>query len=218
MKKQWIICIYIYSILSWQCSKNKDSVDLKNGLKLYFPFNGNVKDSTGYAGIVVYNLDAVKWVANRKGNDNNAMFLDGGTISISMPSWSFDKISLSLWIKRATINYDDFFLAASSAAFGLFETDDHVKFAVSTPATNLAGATVSMEWTHIAGTWDGNEIAFYVNGDLISTIPHPSGNPDPVSLIKIGDDTNENWKGSLDELRIYNRVLSHGEIQHLANE
>jgi hypothetical protein len=79
----------------------------------------------------------------------------------------------------------------------------------------------AQNWTHIAVTWDGLNVRFYKNGVLtdnkqtenVDTILHSAQNlvigMDPV-------DGTEFFKGVMDELHIYNRALSDGEIKALA--
>ena len=75
-------------------------------------------------------------------------------------------------------------------------------------------------WTHIATTYDGIVQKFYVNGVLVGTanpIVAPSLNTIVQSngALRIGGDassTGEFFNGLIDEVRVYNRALSVGEI------
>jgi hypothetical protein len=71
-------------------------------------------------------------------------------------------------------------------------------------------------WTHLVGTWDGQNLKLYINGILInSTLALGSfgnlGNPN----ITIGATWNryEFFNGTIDEVRIYNRALTEEEIR-----
>jgi PKD repeat protein len=70
------------------------------------------------------------------------------------------------------------------------------------------------QWTHLAGTFDGQSIKLFVNGAQVAeqsvtgTIPASSG------VLRIGGNAiwGEFFKGYIDEVRIYNRALSATEI------
>jgi hypothetical protein len=67
-------------------------------------------------------------------------------------------------------------------------------------------------WTHLAFTFDGAKTRLYVNGELVG---EEAGSAPCVvnGRIEIGADQNENFfKGRIDEVRIYNRSLSAGEV------
>lgn len=76
------------------------------------------------------------------------------------------------------------------------------------------------KWYHFAVTYDGTRANWYLNGKFSNTVPttgtiKPTGTP----LILFNDarlDPAQNWKGSLDDLHIYDRVLSPAEIALLA--
>jgi hypothetical protein len=81
-----------------------------------------------------------------------------------------------------------------------------------------AGANSSIEagvWTHLAFTYDGRHMLIYEDGELVggntqTTGPLAAGGP-----LYIGCDPNgsETFRGRIDEVRIYGRALSEGEIQ-----
>lgn len=74
-------------------------------------------------------------------------------------------------------------------------------------------------WTHLAGTYDGTTIRLYKNGTLASSrtqYSYVAGNL-PLS---VGDDAialsyDDRWEGELDELKVWNRLLSANEIKSI---
>ncbi len=70
-------------------------------------------------------------------------------------------------------------------------------------------------WTHIAATYDGANLRFYVNGALVGTKAQTGAIPVSTGPLWIGNNTvyNEPYGGLIDEVRIYNRALSATEIQ-----
>lgn len=86
-----------------------------------------------------------------------------------------------------------------------------------------AGNILTSQWHHVAGTYDGHIMRLYVNGVEIGTNSAPEGpiNPNSGGSLRIGEITNfgsgYNFRGSVDELLIFNRSLSASEIFDLYN-
>ena len=73
-------------------------------------------------------------------------------------------------------------------------------------------------WTHLATTYDGANMRFYVNGVLVGTTPGTGTINAANGALRIGGNNSaplgqgEFFKGLIDEVRIYNRALSSAEI------
>jgi Concanavalin A-like lectin/glucanases superfamily len=69
-------------------------------------------------------------------------------------------------------------------------------------------------WTHIAATYDGANLRFYVNGALVATKAQTGAMAPSTGPLWIGNNTvyNEPYSGLIDEVRVYNRALSATEI------
>ena len=69
-------------------------------------------------------------------------------------------------------------------------------------------------WSHLAGTYDGATMKFYVNGLLVNSRAQTGTLTPSTGLLSIGGNPvyGENWRGLIDEVRIYNRALSQAEI------
>ena len=81
------------------------------------------------------------------------------------------------------------------------------------------------KWTHLVGTYDGNTIKLYVDGNLASSYPYV-GSISYVGTTNVclGSDadgpvcdgaSDTIYEGLLDDVRIYNRTLSPSEVQDL---
>ena len=69
-------------------------------------------------------------------------------------------------------------------------------------------------WSHLAATYDGARMVLYVNGTQVASRAQTgqiSSSTDPLTIG--GNSGGENFSGSIDEVRIYNRALSASEIQ-----
>jgi regulation of enolase protein 1 (concanavalin A-like superfamily) len=90
----------------------------------------------------------------------------------------------------------------------------------SAPNPSLAGDTVVGldEWHHVAGTYDGQNINIYLDGWLDGTVATSSPIGVNAANVLIGENpeaAGRNWDGLIDDVRIYNRVLSEAEIGEL---
>jgi hypothetical protein len=68
-------------------------------------------------------------------------------------------------------------------------------------------------WKHVALTYDGTTLRFYLGGVLINTAAgaHTTNN-NPLLLGRWTPES-EYWNGLIDEMRIYNRALTQAEVQ-----
>jgi hypothetical protein len=79
--------------------------------------------------------------------------------------------------------------------------------APSAPALNA--------WTHLATTYDGTTIRFYVNGVQVATQAQSGAIAAGTGPLRIGGTAvwSEWYQGALDEIRVYNRALTAAELQ-----
>ena len=104
------------------------------------------------------------------------------------------------------------------------------QFASGTATRNSASSIVLNKWQHVAVTWDGSTAAtninIYINGVLANETPNPTTNgsgaaqSDADTPFTIGNrtlDKARNFNGSIDGVRVYNRILTPEEIQSLVN-
>jgi hypothetical protein len=86
----------------------------------------------------------------------------------------------------------------------------------------LAGPTALPvnAWTHVAVTYNGTALVLYVGGTQVATQNQTGAIPVSANPLRIGGNTpfGEFFQGRLDEVRIYNRALTAGEITNDANQ
>ncbi|NQV34428.1 MAG: LamG domain-containing protein, partial [Phycisphaeraceae bacterium] len=76
-------------------------------------------------------------------------------------------------------------------------------------------------WYHLAGTYDGAQLKLYVNGVLGATMASSGGIDSSTDAVELGRNSeypDRLFGGSIDDARIYNRVLSEAEILYLSNQ
>ena len=83
---------------------------------------------------------------------------------------------------------------------------------------DLSGAGISDgSWHHVAGVREGNEVRVYFDGDFYDSKTHPLLNSFFLGDLNLGRDNYAGgryyWKGLLDNIILFNRALSPGEIR-----
>lgn len=70
-------------------------------------------------------------------------------------------------------------------------------------------------WSHLAGTYDGTTVRLFVNGVQVATRAVPGPLTPSANPLRIGGNSvwGEYFSGRIDEVRVYNRVLTAAEIQ-----
>jgi hypothetical protein len=209
---------------------------LTNGLVAYYPFNGNANDASGNGnnGTVYGATDGT----NRFGVTNSSFNFNGTNQYISFPAASFlngaQKATISLWVQESDTNHPGSFFGDWTEATGGIYLNDYTgsNFAVAIlPNGQVSTATQTLvgEWRHVVvvfdGTQTGNEqrLACYFNGvsNALSfpyTIPATLGEGSSSILVggrQIYGNPSNFFLGRVDDVRIYNRVLSSNEVQEL---
>jgi chitodextrinase len=188
-------------------------------------------DSSGQANPATLN-NGVTWAASQSQHGKAASF-DGASGYITIPNSASTNISgnaltLSMWINPQSSSGDSVVLGkfwnstmtAPYYQYGLELTGGTVPIFQVGTASGVKQATMSgqlplNQWSYLAVVFNGTQAQFYVNGALVSTQALSAtivarGNP-----INIGADASpaQFYKGSLDDLRIYNRVLTQAQVQ-----
>jgi len=214
---------------------NKSSIPI-DGLVAYYPFNGNANDESGNGNNGITN-GGMSWGIDRFGNENGAASFNGTNAYISIPnSFSIQSptnaLTISSWIyinnfyngvapvchKSNTTEYGQYGIQIYNrdGAWAFHETTQRGSSTVSGSYIFQKG-----EWYHLAISWDGNTIKYFIN-DVLNGTRTLIG---PLIMdsfpLEIGRDTpgqTEYLNGRLDDFRIYNHALSDTEIQALFRE
>ncbi len=192
-----------------------------------FEFNGDLTDGTGQLKDGVSSVGRVLYTSDRKGQPNKAIRFNAayGVDIFNVPSTP-DAATVSVWIQHDTLP-NPFWISSVFSFKGFILQQNYDLFAGSFQ-TGLLGTNqmvqsptgTSKKWHHMAITRDNSDLRFYIDGVLIGIAPTPAGTGpfDPTDNYSIGYSFgNIFWKGSLDDLRFYKRVLTAGEIFTLAN-
>ena len=202
---------------------------ISNGLIAYFPFDGNLEDKST-SKLIAINTNAVL-TSDRFGTANKAYIFNGTNSRIVVNT--FDKIqgntpfSVNFWVSPENGNgwMVCFGKSTNGNAFqvgnwhyGTTKLDAGIwKYDFLQHPTTFLDLN---KFQNITVTYDGTTMKVYKNGTQTTTHTVNYVITDIKSgILTIGKqiDFDEFFKGKLDEIRIYNRVLSDTEISILSN-
>ena len=178
------------------------------------------------------------WVDGRVGD---ALRFDGVDDYVSFPGATalddLHPMTFAGWVMREDLNGGGYILAKRSESTGYWRLHSGNanltwvrQFTGDNPTYTGGGAPVLNQWTHVAFTWNGegapdasdHATHLYVNGDQVANPTRTNGSgspvPDAPNLFTIGNRPQGNtsyFKGSLDDYRLWDRVLSPAEIETL---
>lgn len=212
------------------CEEN-NSASLRDGLKAYFPFDDHYRDVSG-AG---YNGQAAGEPTFSEGRKNASLYFDGQDDHVSLGNefQLSNTFTVSAWIKwektrhmwntifskHETPGAGPFVFAVRNKRFNFWMTSE------TGLKTNFNSNHILQEgeWTHVVFEGENNTGRIFVNGVLDAEHPIPdmrlSGD-----LVAVGRQTRplpgvhqRDFKGNIDELTIYDRVLTADEKRALYN-
>ncbi len=134
----------------------------------------------------------------------------GSTLTVS--AWVYRLASAAGWWPVVQKEPDVFLLHAGSPSGGaVAAVTANGGCCASAFAPSVAPADT---WTHLAMTYDGAQVTLYLNGVSAASAPASGPVAATASPLWIGNNAyaGEAFRGSIDDVRIYDRVLSPAEI------
>jgi hypothetical protein len=210
------------------------------GLVAYYKLENNMLDSSGnghdgtLAGDPTFPLAYVNGPTGLgKGmlfeGTSGHQYVDIGTFN---PSAATGQLSVALWAKWDGLTTawqgmigkrrDDWSASTMMWQIEANQTSGAVRFQRE-GASDIEITAAAMpigQWNHIAVTFDGTTAKTYFNGALVTTAAFSFGF-DREAPVQFGADTaggGNSFNGALDEIRIYDKVLSEAEIKQLAGK
>lgn len=236
--------IATYSITNTNTTPQASNYFATIGLAGWWQLNGNGDDSSGNGHTL--SLNAVTPDSDKNSVVNHAYSLNGSTSYIGLGSasssaYNFPNITMASWVKRNSISgTQNIFGKEGQYKYRFNGSNDHIDILVSSPSGNAAWESPSANkcnwnypvsypagftpgtWYHIAVTINSSTLTAtaYVNGSSIGTCTFYSaitGYGGSQFYAGVTSPGYEPFSGSLDDLRIYNRVLNQSEIQAIYN-
>lgn len=210
----------------------------EKGLKGHWKMDGNAKDATPNSNngtVTGAVLDA-----DRKGRANSAYdfngsnnFINAGTGNSLEPS---TELTLSAWVRPdavtgASPNYNIISKMNYGAQLGYrmylagYGGSNGFGFGVGSGSTSShVGPGININsigtWYHLAATFQSGTIKMYINGNLVYTtttgVTSISNTPLAANIGRHSE-ANEYFNGAIDDVRMYARTLSAGEIKNQYN-
>jgi hypothetical protein len=195
------------------------------GLSARYEFNNTLKDTTKQLSDAISTVNRVIFTTDRKGIANRAVrFNEAYGLNIS--SVPIDTAtSVSVWVKTEMFP-TNFFISmlegAQSICFSQLEKDFQAAAHNGLSGQYVASPPMDNNWHHLAATFDKTSLKYYIDGNYVGSSPTPAGwtPPVPTTDYFVGYGYNlgyKYWKGSMDDLRFYKRILSAAEINKLAH-
>ncbi|WP_020567503.1 LamG domain-containing protein [Neolewinella persica] len=204
------------------------------GVLFHVPFSGNADDisSVGLAGTVT----GATITTDRHGVANEAYRFDGVDDVINYgpaPDLAFGAsttYTMAAWVKledrgdasRNTI-ISKFNGGVAAGWYLAVNADEEIQAYRNVVPWSVSGtaAVPYNEYVHVAVSYDGANLSVWLNGELDGTIAFGGHPTDTATDVLIGGVFSQNnvvplLKGVVDEIRIYNRVLTDTELTWLA--
>jgi hypothetical protein len=203
------------------------------GLIAYYPFNNNVYDesSSGFNGTLMGTVNGgPTFVSDINGNQNCALSFDGVDDYVSVPNFTWTNttaFTICVFVNVVDLLQERGVLDISTNNPGIEISNishvygwpyiDYFPASGGSASYSLMSQSIQLNnFVHLAVTMNNGSIKGYVNGikyNEWSTAASQFIN----GILKIGVSYYGWMKGILDEIRIYDRVLSDFEIQTIYN-
>lgn len=208
----------------------------ERGLVVYYPLDDGA-EATNHAGDKLHGVcTKVKWL--QQGRRDGALDFDGSAqITVAHHAdLCPQKFTQAAWIypRGETSAYQVVWGKTNpgswSPGYGLVRLSGdtkHLHFFVNYYSGSTVKAAIPIDkWSHVAATFDGSTLVFYLNGVKVDSkdLRQNSGIPANQPLIKhtetpllIGADGGHHygWKGKLDDFVMFNRPLDARDIRRL---
>jgi hypothetical protein len=186
---------------------------------------GNHGDVVGIATSTVKAIGKIGQGAYLNGANGTVDFADTASLQLSSSG------SIALWVKPkelepdwdVLVNHIHFTTDRNGYALFIDRTQDGSHFnleianASSFDRITSASSASAGKWQFVVGTWDGSNLRIYVDGVQEGSPVAQTVNATPSYALNFGSDIFNSYhpKGTLDEVRIYNRALTAAEVKRL---
>lgn len=230
-----VLAISVILVFSYNSTKLTGGAISKNGLVAYWNFNnGATTDFSGMnnhatlkngAQIISYDINR-GYVLSLDGADDYVLVKDSASLDLKAT------FSLAAWIYSSdlagigTIFSKDGWNAETTGSYNLYKNGASLEYETNNKGKLKTDEKLSRDmWHHVAVTYDAfskPQMKMYINGELVYSgeVIAPSVTNRDLLIGRrgytLGLDKGSHFNGMMDEMRIYNKVLSAGEIKEMA--
>jgi len=159
--------------------------------------------------------------ANQTYTTNEAYDFDGIDDYINVPtdtSLHPNDVSIACWLNPTSSS--DFEFALSNSEYEILKTNtDNIRWQLGRNVYQLDSTSTFTDWVHVVGTFNSSEAILYINGSQDNSASSGDVTTSSSDLI-IGDRndlSSQNFDGTIDDIRVYNKALSGAEVSNLYN-
>ena len=209
-------------------------VNSNTGLSAYYPFNNNTNDESGNGNDGTL-YGGVGPTVDRFNNSNSAFYFDGVNDAIRTSNmFDFSRRTVCAWINIESFptSVDEIIFTndgnSSSKIYGSFSCGVNSNNELLLQAGGSNSATIPNpdlnEWYFIVLIQDSNTVSYYLNNQhLFDTLANNSCSQSSNGYFRIGEHRDAiyhpngwyNFNGKVDDVRIYDLVLSANDIDSL---
>jgi len=204
-------------------------INLTDSLMAHLPLNSNGNDLSGNNNHATVSVNGVYGTLDRLSVANNAMLFNGaienGMLDFGTPLLNGKtEFSMSFWFNPASLNNGMSLVGQDNILETGFYTSA-TRIVVWHPLSTSVNVNLSQGegvWQHLAVTTSATQMNIYLNGALVNTLNGNYTLGVNATNTRIGGNvvntSNNSWfRGSIDEVRFYNRVLTQDEINFLSS-
>jgi hypothetical protein len=128
-------------------------------------------------------------------------------------------VTMEAWINATALGgrIVDKITAGGTDGYLLDTVGGKLRVLVGSASVSSTTSLTTGVWTHVAGVYDGANLAVYINGAAAGTLAHAGAIPSNTLALHIGADSSgaSRFSGSIDEVRIWNRAMNASQIATL---
>jgi hypothetical protein len=196
-----------------------------SGVVSWWRAEGNFSDAVGTnnglsagAGDVTFVPGEIGMGWNFAGTTNSYVLVpDSPTLDLTAA------ITIDAWIDATVLGgrIVDKITAGGQDGYMLDTYVGYLRFIIGNAILTSNAPLTAGTWTHVAGVYDGSHMTVYIDGIAAGTAPTTvTAIPSNNLQLRIGADSSGGslFTGAIDEVRIFGRALSLGEIQAIAQQ
>ena len=133
-------------------------------------------------------------------------------------------ITLSAWVKVSQFDNASMYIISKSGSYYIYKgfNSGALTFSCEGTGRSVVGTVniVDGKWHHVVGVYDGTKKYIYVDGKLDKSMNSSGVITTNNNPLRVGNDAvwpDNEYNGSIDDVRIYNRALSAAEITAMSD-